>query len=305
MIGAASTARRRAATLWALTRNALTEPPVPGRRPLISVILATYNWSSVLRHSVASVLWQTYPHFELLVVGDACTDDSEQVAASFGDDRVRWLNLEQNFGSQAGPNNRGLETARGEYIAYQGHDDVWHPKHLATLVWALETGGADLAHTAAEVMGAPGSRVRKLSALGAGANRPIGLWVPPCSLMHRREMAEIVGGWGNPKDLVEGVDTDFTDRVQRHRGRIELVPALTAFKFPSSARPNSYIEKPDHEQARYMRRIASERGFLLRELAALSLHALSPLPERQFSEWPSDPEPGELAAHAMRLRGLG
>ncbi len=125
--------RRRIANRAQLALNAVRPPPRPEHEPLVTVIIATYNWSSVLRHAVRSVLWQTYENFELLVIGDGCTDDSEEVVASFGDPRVRWINLPENVGSQSGPNNRGLELARGEYIAYQGHDDVWHPKHLATL----------------------------------------------------------------------------------------------------------------------------------------------------------------------------
>ncbi|HEX9167457.1 MAG TPA: glycosyltransferase, partial [Roseiarcus sp.] len=75
---------------------------------MVSVIIATYNWSTALRLAVHSVLGQTLQAFEILVVGDACTDDSEAVVAAFGDARIRWLNLAQNAGSQSGPNNAGL-----------------------------------------------------------------------------------------------------------------------------------------------------------------------------------------------------
>ena len=51
--------------------------------PLVSVIIATYNYSSVLRCAIQSALGQTFDDFELLVIGDGCTDDSEAVTASF------------------------------------------------------------------------------------------------------------------------------------------------------------------------------------------------------------------------------
>jgi glycosyltransferase involved in cell wall biosynthesis len=57
--------------------------------PRVSVIIATYNWSSVLLYSIGSVLGQTMGDFELLVAGDGCTDDSEQVVSSIADPRVR------------------------------------------------------------------------------------------------------------------------------------------------------------------------------------------------------------------------
>ena len=93
--------------------------------PRVTIILPTYNWSSVLRHAIASVLRQTFADFELLVIGDGCTDDSAQVVAEAADPRVRWIALPENSGHQSGPNNIGLSEARGEIIAYHGHDDLW------------------------------------------------------------------------------------------------------------------------------------------------------------------------------------
>jgi glycosyltransferase involved in cell wall biosynthesis len=274
--------------------------------PLVSVVLATYNWSSVLRQAIRSVLWQTYPNLELLVIGDACTDDSEEVVASFGDDRVRWHNLESNTGSQAIPNNTGLESARGEYIAYQGHDDIWHPKHLASMLSHLQRARADLGYCMAEVLGPPGSRVRFL----AGSVRPPdlapGTWLPPTSIVHSAELGRRIGGWRTWEDAGERPDVDFLERARASCAAVRRVPALTAFKFPSVLRPNSYRERPSHEQEAYVRRIATERLFVERELAALGLRRLSP--RKQRVEWaPTAAEsldPMALYAYVRRLRGL-
>src|SRR3984957_4345570 len=95
--------------------------------PLVSVIIATYNYCNVLRCAIQSALGQTFHDFELLVIGDGCTDESEAVAASFGDSRIHWYNLAGNSGYQAAPNNAGLQMARGRYVAYLGHDDLWLP----------------------------------------------------------------------------------------------------------------------------------------------------------------------------------
>ena len=61
--------------------------------PHVTVVMATHNWSTVLPYSIGSVLRQTFSDFELLVVGDGCTDDSESVVAAVGDPRVRWINF--------------------------------------------------------------------------------------------------------------------------------------------------------------------------------------------------------------------
>src|SRR6185369_3390589 len=88
-----------------------------------------------------------FQDFEVLVIGDGCTDDSETVINMIGDARVRWINLPENTGHQSGPNNVGLREARGEIIAYHGHDDLWLPHHLAVMVDALRSKDADLAHS--------------------------------------------------------------------------------------------------------------------------------------------------------------
>jgi glycosyltransferase involved in cell wall biosynthesis len=113
--------------------------------PRVTVIIATYNWSAVLAHSVASVLDQTFADFELLVVGDGCTDDSGDVVTALGDPRVHWHNLPENTGHQSAPNNEGIRMAEGDLIAYLGHDDLWLPNHLEVLVNAID-GGAEIAH---------------------------------------------------------------------------------------------------------------------------------------------------------------
>ena len=98
------------------------------------MIIATYNWATVLPYSIGSVLGQTFTDFELLVIGDGCTDESEAVVTAIADPRVQWTNLPTNSGHQAVPNNDGLRRARGEVVAHLGHDDLWLPRHLEHLV---------------------------------------------------------------------------------------------------------------------------------------------------------------------------
>src|SRR3954462_12730972 len=133
-----------------------------GDAPLVSVIIATYNWSSVLRYALLSAQSQTFTDFEVLVIGDGCTDDSADLVASFADSRFRWENLPTNHGHQSAPNNRGLELARGEWIAYLGHDDLWMPNHLELLLRKLNEPRADVGFSLAMLVGAPGCDGRML-----------------------------------------------------------------------------------------------------------------------------------------------
>jgi len=236
--------------------------------PRVTVIIATYNWSTVLPYSIGSVLRQTLSDFELLVIGDGCTDESGETVTRFDDPRVRWLNLSANTGHQCGPNNEGLRQARSNVIAYLGHDDLWLPRHLELLVTAIEAG-ADLACGITAMIAPSGSRTY---APNDDPSRRSIVWdLPPTGLVHRREPALEVGGWRHPSELPLDPEIDLVARMRAAGSRLAFVPRLTAVKFPASLRRNVYQLRRADEQATWFARIGQEPDFEQRELAALLL----------------------------------
>jgi glycosyltransferase involved in cell wall biosynthesis len=231
--------------------------------PRVSVIIATYNWSSVLPYSIGSVLRQTMQDFEILVVGDGCTDDSEAVVAAIGDLRIRWFNLPANTRHQSAPNNEGLRHARGEFIAYLGHDDLWLPHHLESIVNALDESGAGMAHSLVSLVDADGADV-------VATSRPAyGAWSPPSCRLHRRSVAEILGGWRDHRELTAAPEAEFWLRARQAGIRSAFVPRLTAIKFTASVRRGVYTTRPCHEQAAWSARITSEPDLELTLLAQI------------------------------------
>lgn len=223
-----------------------------GAVPRVTVIVATWNWSEVLPFSIGSALLQTFADFELLVVGDGCTDDSEHVVAAIGDPRVRWINLPRNSGHQSGPNNEGLRQARGEIIAYLGHDDLWLPHHLDCLVGTIDEG-ADLAY----------GIVRVVTPLPNGDGCFIwpdyapGDYLPPTAVVHRRRLVAAASGWPDYRRLTCDPEADLWRRFHEAGAKIGFVPRLTAVKLPAADRRNVYRERPCHEQAAWLERIRS------------------------------------------------
>ena len=104
----------------------------------VSVVVPAYNRAKVLKYSVESVLEQTYQNFEIVVVDDGSTDNTEEVIKSFNDGRIRYIKHEKNEGG-ARARNTGIKAARSNYIAFQDSDDEWLPEKLEKQVKVLES----------------------------------------------------------------------------------------------------------------------------------------------------------------------
>lgn len=290
----------------AAARSVREPPPLPADPPLVSVVTATYNWSSVLRFAIESVRRQTYPRWEMIVVGDGCTDDSGDVVESFRDPRIHWHNRSVNSGSQGVPNKDGARIARGELIAYLGHDDLWAPDHLQRAVATLLAQRADVAFGLTEIIGPPESGVRVLGGLTPRGG-PTGGLIPTSSLVHRSGLTTEAGGWRDHRESSLPVDADFLARARATGATFACSGALTVFKFPSAMRPGSYRRRESFEQRDLARRMDSEWAFTQRELVRLVIARLRHDPSEAFARMPqADPsaEKGAWTREARRIRGL-
>jgi len=111
-------------------------------RPTVSAIIPVFNGANYVAEAIESVMAQTHPVDEIVVVDDGSTDDSTEVLARFGD-RIRVVHQENRGESAA--RNRGIAAASGEVLAFLDHDDLWTPHKVEVQVAALRADPAPVA----------------------------------------------------------------------------------------------------------------------------------------------------------------
>ncbi len=200
--------------------------------PRFSVLLPTHNRADLVGYAIRSVLWQSEQDFELLIVGDGCTDGTAEVVAGFDDARIRWFDLLKAPHFGYANRNIALRQATGDLVAFIAHDDIWFPDHLELLSGQLERGAAEWAYS------------RPLWVSTDGFVVPIGVnltnedelehflteanSIPALCVMHRRSCLEAYGYW--PEDAPEAADWLLWGKIIEGGGR----QRLAFFRTPTS-----------------------------------------------------------------------
>ena len=243
--------------------------------PTFTVIIPTYNWSAALACAIQSVLGQTLQDFEILVVGDGCTDDSADVVARFNDPRIRWHNLDRNYGSQWMANNWAIENACGTWVAYLGHDDIWYPTHLEAIQRAANAAQTDLVTSVMILYGPPGSGVSGVAGVFATGTYTPRDFVPPSAFAHKKTLYGDAIKWQNPDNLELPIDAVFFNSLITSGKLWASTQEVTCFKFNAAWRRDSYKIKSVAEQESFLARIHSGDDFRQQELLGVLQSALA------------------------------
>lgn len=176
--------------------------------PRFSVLLPTHNRADVLGFAIASVLEQSEPDFELLIVADGCTDGTRDIVASFADPRIRFFNLPKAPYFGYASRNVALREARGRLVAFAAHDDLLLPDHLALMGDLLERNGVAWGYSRPLWVSTDGVIVPFCTNLGlADELRSFleqGNTIPAGCVVHSRAALEQAGFW--PEDVPSAAD---------------------------------------------------------------------------------------------------
>ena len=228
-------------------------------RPVVSVVMATFNRSNIIGHSIQSLISGSFQEWELIVVGDACTDDTASVIERISDPRIRFINLAQNCGEQSGPNNIGAEMARGEYLAFLNHDDLWLQDHLERSVKRLRETDADLIFGQGLAVGLDGQTHSLCGAL-CKQTQPYQPWmsVPATLWVMRRDLIKLIGKWNRASEIRTAPSQDWLYRAHQAGAKLLADPVLSAVLIHSGNRNHSYSNRLDHEHTYWVERLKDQ-----------------------------------------------
>lgn len=213
------------------------------KKPFVSVIVPTYNRGYCIGRAVESVLRQSYDNFELLVVDNFSTDETQSVLAHYNDKRLSCLKF-KNDGVIARSRNYGLKLSNGEYVAFLDSDDYWHPEKLESSVSAL-LSGADLVYTAIHLKRASDSSLPQVVhywQVRKPVSRDLYTYANPiaCStVVVRAGLFRQINGFNEDPDLLGAEDYDAWVRLSFLSDKfVYLVRPLTVLQVSGDAVTN-------------------------------------------------------------------
>lgn len=275
--------------------------------PLVTVITPTYNHEEYIRPCIESVLAQSYPNWEQIVIDDGSTDQTPDVVRTYKDPRIRYFRQE-NLGIFRLPEtyNRALAAARGELIAILEGDDFWPPDKLDALVPGFTDQQVVLAYGVTRLASPAGRELKGIvppywyqkQYTRAGLfNEPVGsatrlmlrpdggLFTFPCSVVIRSNALKAIGGFQGSSSFP---GTDYPTFLELSlRGRFFFVPKVMGYwrqhlQSTTWTRDDWATERERHRWAlAFLDRHRDELGLRDNEASAIA-HSFEDEIERQW-----------------------
>lgn len=212
--------------------------------PKISILLPTHNKANLLSFAIRSVLSQSFQDFEVLVVGDGCTDNTADIVKGFNDPRLIWYDLPKAPNYGYANRNVALHEAQGDLIAYMAHDDLWLSDHLEKFLPLFNDPNLEIAYSRPLWVIPKGMIVPGLFNLHYKPSRnfflEMGNRIPACCFVHRRDCFFNYGYWND--QLAEAADWDMWTRIIKggYEMNFAYLDTPTSLHFKADWHANDY-----------------------------------------------------------------
>lgn len=233
---------------------------------LVSIILPTYNREKYISKAINSIIEQEYTNWELLVIDDGSTDNTERIIKSFKDERIKYF-YQENSGKPSVARNKGIENSAGEFIAFIDSDDLWTTDKLENqMSWLLnEDLDIDMIFSNAQIMTINNNRrglwsnlineygyITRLELLGKNH-------IPLPSVVIKKNCLNLVGKFNESDHLVIGEDYDLWLRISdKHKIYFINKPLIIVYKHSANTSTSSPTKNQLYLASEITKRLSEE-----------------------------------------------
>jgi glycosyltransferase involved in cell wall biosynthesis len=276
--------------------------------PLVSVVIATYNRADIIGYAVRSALLSRDVALEVIVIGDGCTDATAEAIAAIGDSRVRFVNLPRNWGEQSVPSNEGIALARGEFVAFLNHDDLFLPWHLSDLL-AVHGQGADVTWSPYLVVSPSDEPTHERPKYALAAITPEARFEPltfvvASATCYRKRVLEHIGGWTRASQTILSPSQDLLFKAYRAGFDIRRTERPSALVFYTGDRKEAYVKRSSSEHAWFFDLVDAGGEALFLELMRAGVHDAAARNEMPLARFVLVRWYRRVSSLALRLFGL-
>lgn len=200
----------------------------------VSIVMPTFNRAYCIKRTIQSVLDQTHANWELLVVDNTSTDNTQQLVEQFGDERIRFLQV-LNDGIIALSRNIGIGAASGRFIAFMDSDDPWLPRKLEISLAMLASGFDIVYHDLYITDGEDQSKKTK-TGVSRYLNKPVlhdllknGNGINTSSVVVKADMVKAVGGFTESRESIGIEDYELWVRIAMQTDRFGFIKEPLGF----------------------------------------------------------------------------
>ena len=201
---------------------------------LISIILPIYNGEKYMRESIESILAQSYRNWELLIIDDGSTDNTQAISQEYEnrDCRIHYIKNEKNMRLPR-TLNRGFSLAIGDYLTWTSDDNYYYPTAIEKMVDALKSHNKDFVFASCDIINADGKVIEVISVNDNSPKMLVGSNSVGACFMYSRKVYETIGNYDPELTLVE--DFDYWQRVVAKFSPICISEKLYAYRWHESA----------------------------------------------------------------------
>jgi glycosyltransferase involved in cell wall biosynthesis len=215
-------------------------------KPLVSVVIPSYNHATYIGRALESVLNQTYTNWEIIVIDNHSTDNTDEVMSRFTNPRITYLKIHNN-GVIATSRNVGIRAAKGEWIAFLDSDDWWTNDKLEACFDRVDEK-VDLVYHGLEIARAQYRTFRRKSIKTWQVKRPVlidlllkGNPIVNSSVLVRKSLLEQIDGINESREMIAAEDYNTWLRIAQLSNQFLYLPRILGYYFQH----NSNISQKD------------------------------------------------------------